>query len=217
MKGLNLSLTRGPNVTDPTVFLIDDEEEVRTTLSRALRKRGFTVAAFDSAKGFLEQYETDQLGCLVLDYGMPELNGLELQSFMIQQNITIPIVFISGHGGVPESVQAMKAGAVDFLEKPFRQNDLIACIQTAFERDAKMRKAASEQNDAKQRFGRLTSREREVAVFMMEHPSNTSSKDIGRALDISPRTVDHHRARILEKLEIGSVIELVELSQKVLS
>lgn len=203
-------------MTNSTVFLVDDEAEVRTTLSRALRKRGFSVEAFDSAKSFLDQYNPDQQGCLVLDYGMPEINGLELQSLMKETKISLPIVFISGHGGVPESVQAMKAGAVDFLEKPFRQNDLVSCIQTAFERDIQMRQEASEQIDAQARFGRLTSREREVAVFMIEHPSNTSSKEIGRALDISPRTVDHHRARILEKLEIGSIIELVELSQKMM-
>lgn len=198
------------------VFLVDDEEDVRTTLSRALTKRGFTVVAFESARQFLDQHNTDQRGCLVLDYGLPEINGLELQSYMNEREITLPIIFISGHGGIPETVQAMKGGAIDFLEKPFRQNDLVACIQTAFERDLLMRQEASEQNDAKERFERLTSREREVAVFMMEHPSNTASKEIGRALDISPRTVDHHRARILEKLEIGSVIELVELSQKIL-
>lgn len=203
-------------VTNSTVFLVDDEQEVRTTLSRALRKRGFTVEAFDSAKSFLDQYDPKQLGCLVLDYGMPEINGLELQTLMNETKISLPIVFISGHGGVPESVQAMKAGAVDFLEKPFRQNDLIACIQTAFGRDIQMRQEALAQNNAQMRFDRLTSREKEVAIFMMQHPSNTSSKEIGRALDISPRTVDHHRARILEKLEIGSVIELVELSQKLM-
>ncbi|MFY0595636.1 MAG: response regulator transcription factor [Cognatishimia sp.] len=198
------------------VFLVDDEEDVRATLSRALTKRGFSVVAFESARQFLDQYNPEQRGCLVLDYGLPEINGLELQSYMNERELTLPIIFISGHGGIPETVQAIKSGAIDFLEKPFRQNDLVACIQTAFERDQQMRQAASEQNDAKKRFERLTSREREVAVFMMEHPSNTASKEIGRALDISPRTVDHHRARILEKLEIGSVIELVELSQKVL-
>ena len=203
-------------MTNSTVFLVDDEEEVRTTLSRALRKRGFTVEAFDSAKSFLDQYNPERLGCLVLDYGMPEINGLELQSMMNETKIALPIVFVSGHGGVPESVQAMKAGAIDFLEKPFRQNDLVACIQTAFERDIQMRQEAVAQSDVQARFERLTSREKEVAIFMMEHPSNTSSKEIGRTLDISPRTVDHHRARILEKLEIGSVVELVELSQKVM-
>jgi FixJ family two-component response regulator len=202
------------SMNDPIVFLVDDEEDVRTTLSRALKKRGYTVVAFESAQEFLEQYHQDQRGCLVLDYGMPDINGLELQSLMNEANLTLPVIFISGHGGIPESVQAMKAGAVDFLEKPFRQGDLVGCIQTAFEKDLKTREDLSLQSDAKAKFDRLTSREREIAVFMMEHPSNTASKEIGRALDISPRTVDHHRARILEKLEIGSVIELVELSQK---
>lgn len=197
------------------VFLVDDEEEVRATLSRALIKRGFVVEAFESAKAFLETYNPDQPGCLVLDYGMPEINGLELQMLMNENNIGIPIIFISGHGGIPESVQAMKAGAIDFLEKPFRQNELVDCIQTAFEKDLANRRQESEQNDVLTKFERLTSREQEVAVFMMENPSNTASKEIGRALDISPRTVDHHRARILEKLEIGSVIELVELSHKI--
>lgn len=199
------------------VFLVDDEEEVRATLSRALRKRGFTVVAYESAQAFLDAYKPEQLGCVVLDYGMPDMNGLELQAMMNDAEISIPVIFISGHGGIPETVQAMKAGAVDFLEKPFRQSALVACIESAFERDLQNRKVASEENAAKERFGRLTSREREIAVFMMENPSNTASKEIGRALDISPRTVDHHRARILEKMEIGSVIELVELSQKVLS
>lgn len=203
-------------MTNPTVFLIDDEEEVRVTLSRALSKRGFEVVAFETAKGFLAHYTNDQRGCLVLDYGMPEINGLELQSLMNDARIKLPVIFISGHGGVPESVQAMKAGAVDFLEKPFRQKDLVACIEAAFERDLRLSRMMVEQNDVKARFARLTSREQEVARFMIEHPSNTASKEIGRALDISPRTVDHHRARILEKMEIKSVIELVELSHKVL-
>ncbi len=201
-------------MTTPTVFLIDDEAEVRTTLSRALRKRGFSVEAFDTAKSYLEQYDANRPGCLVLDYGLPETNGLELQTLMLEKGFVIPIVFISGHGGVPETVQAMKAGAVDFLEKPFRQNDLVACIEAAFERDHQTRQKISENSDALTRFQRLTTREKEVATFIMKHPSTTSSKEIGRALDISPRTVDHHRARILEKLEIGSVVELVELSQK---
>lgn len=200
-----------------TVFLVDDEEEVRTTLSRALKKRGFTVVAFDSAKQFLDAYDHSKRGCVVLDYGLPEMNGLELQTVMNDAQLSIPIIFISGHGGIPETVQAMKAGAVDFLEKPFRQNQLVACIEAAFERDLLTHQKVSEEQSAKLRFERLTSREREIAVFMMQHPSNTASKEIGRALDISPRTVDHHRARILEKLEIGSVIELVELSPKVLN
>ena len=197
-----------------TVFLVDDEEEVRNTLSRALTKRGFKVEAFDAANDFFQSYDPDRPGCLVLDFGMPEMNGLELQSLINASNISIPIIFISGHGGISESVQAMKAGAIDFLEKPFRQSELVACIQTAFERDLELRQQVNEHSNAIERFGRLTSREREIAIYMMENPSSTSSKEIGRELNISPRTVDHHRARILEKLELGSVIELVEFGMK---
>lgn len=202
-----------PLLPDSTVFLVDDEEDVRATLSRALAKRGFKVIAFESAREFLAYHSAEMRGCLVLDYGMPDINGLELQSMINKSNISIPIIFISGQGGVSESVQAMKAGAIDFLEKPFRQSDLIASITTAFEKDIETYQQVTEHCNAKKRFARLTSREHEIAIFMMENPSNTASKEIGRALNISPRTVDHHRARILEKLEIGSVIELVELSK----
>lgn len=195
-----------------TVFLVDDEEDIRLTLSRALSKRGFTVETFETAQSFLDVYDTDRPGCLVLDYGMPDLNGLELQEMINERDILIPIIFISGHGGVRESVQAMKAGATDFLEKPFRQNTLVACIEVAFEKDSAARSEARTQKDAQDRFGRLTSREEEIALYMMDNPSHTASKEISRELDISPRTVDHHRARILEKMEIGSVAELIELS-----
>ncbi len=143
---------------------------------------------------------------------MPELNGLELQQLINEQDILIPIIFISGHGGVRESVQAMKAGATDFLEKPFRQNTLVACIEAAFEKDMAARTEANDQKAAQEKFGRLTTREQEIASYMMDNPSHTASKEISRELKISPRTVDHHSARILEKMEIGSVTELMELS-----
>jgi FixJ family two-component response regulator len=195
-----------------TVFLIDDDADVRTSLSRALIKRGFQVATFETALHFLETYDASQPGCLVLDYGLPHMNGLELQNTLIDKQITIPIIFISGHGGVPETVQAMKAGAVDFLEKPFRQHVLVDCINSAFAADLEARAQEVDLNSALQRFAKLTSREKEVANFMIANPSSTASKEIGRELDISPRTVDHHRARILEKMDIGSVAELIDLS-----
>lgn len=198
-----------------TVFLIDDDEEIRTTLKRALIKRGFKVCTYASAKSFLKVYDNTQPGCLVLDYGMPELNGLELQKVLVDQEIAIPIIFISGHGGILESVQAMKAGAVDFLEKPFRQKTLVLCIEAAFATDMAARDAASMQNTAREKFDRLTIREKEIARFMITNPSNTASKEVGRRLNISPRTVDHHRARILEKMEIKSVAELIDLSMTV--
>lgn len=195
-----------------TVFLVDDEEEVRSTLARALRRRGYEVLPYDSAESFLEGYDPNWPGCLVLDYGLPALNGLELQTLLAEKHIAIPIIFITGHGGVPESVQAIKGGAIDFLEKPFRQSVLIDCIEKAFGIDRANRSASKGRHIAQQRFQSLTSREKEIATLMISEPSNTSSKEIGRRLDISPRTVDHHRARILEKLHIKSVAELIDLA-----
>lgn len=198
-----------------TVFLVDDDPKIRTTLSRALTKRDFTVSAFENAADFLAAYDASQPGCLVLDYGLPEMNGLELQTILADQLITIPIIFISGHGGIPESVQAMKAGAIDFLEKPFRQHVLVDCITAAFATDMTAREKQMERQSAQQKFASLTMRETEIAHFMIAHPSNTASKEIGRALNISPRTVDHHRARILGKMDIKSVVELIDLSMVV--
>lgn len=195
-----------------TVFLVDDDNRIRASLARALSKRGYLVESFPSAETFLSAYSASQPGCLVLDYGMPGLNGLELQKHLKEASISIPVIFISGQGGVPESVQAMKAGAVDFLEKPFRQSDLVACIDTAFATDLVARSAEETSKSARTKFDRLTAREKEVALFMIAHPSTTSSKEVGRQLGISPRTVDHHRARILEKMSIGSVAELIDLS-----
>ncbi len=201
-----------PEARNSTVFLVDDDDRIRASLARALEKRGFRVNSFASAEDFLEEYDASKPGCLVLDYGMPGLNGLELQRHLTTHKFSIPIIFISGHGGVPESVQAMKAGAVDFLEKPFRQSALVECIETAFATDLATRTAEESTKSARNRFERLTAREEEIARFMISNPSTTSSKEVGRELDISPRTVDHHRARILEKMAINSVAELIDLS-----
>lgn len=195
-----------------TVYLIDDDASVRTSLSRALHKRGYRLQTFETAKQFLDAYNPSQPGCLVLDYGLPQMDGLALQQVLADRDINVPIIFISGHGGVRETVKAMKAGAIDFLEKPFRQSVLVDCINTAFATDTKRRAIERNLNSALNRFAKLTQREKEVANFMIKNPSSTASKEIGRELNISPRTVDHHRARILEKMEIGSVAELIDLS-----
>ncbi|KEJ88967.1 response regulator transcription factor [Sulfitobacter donghicola] len=200
------------NYETSTVFLVDDDDRIRASLARALDKRGFQVESYPSAETFLDAFDPKRPGCLVLDYGMPGLNGLDLQKHLAGMNAFVPIIFISGQGGVPESVQAMKAGAVDFLEKPFRQSELLACIQTAFENDLAARNAEEVTKTARKRFDLLTAREKEVAIFIIKHPSTTSSKEVGRQLEISPRTVDHHRARILEKMAIGSIAELIDLS-----
>lgn len=196
------------------VFIVDDDQDIRTSLSRALRKRGFEVETFGSAREFLYAYDGLRAGCLVLDYGMPEMSGLELQRHLNQKAFPLELVFITGHGGVPESVQAIKSGAVDFLEKPFRQSDLVQHIQTALALADQKQLRLQSQRQIRERFERLTAREEEIVAHMIARPAEVSSKEIANHLGISPRTVDHHRARILEKLEVNSVVELMDLASR---
>ncbi len=198
----------------PAVFIVDDDQDIRTSLTRALGQRGFTVSAYASARAFLDAYDGETAACLVLDYGMPGMNGLELQAVLNGQDSPLAVIFITGHGGVPESVQAIRAGAVDFLEKPFRQSALVARIEIAQKMALDKQAALKRQRDLGARFSRLTAREEEIVDRMVAFPAEVSSKEIGNALGISPRTVDHHRARILEKLEIRSLVELVDLASK---
>lgn len=195
----------------PAVFIVDDDQDIRTSLTRALGQRGFTVSAFASAQAFLDAYDRETAACLVLDYGMPGMNGLELQAELNGQDCPLGVVFVTGHGGVPESVQAIRAGAVDFLEKPFRQSALVARIEMAQQIALEKHAALQQRRSLSARFSRLTAREEEIVERMVANPAEVSSKEIGNALGISPRTVDHHRARILEKLEIRSLVELVDL------
>ncbi|EAU45177.1 response regulator transcription factor [Salipiger bermudensis] len=196
------------------IFIVDDDQDIRTSLTRALTQRGFEVEAFASGREFLAAYDGEQAACLVLDHGMPGMSGLELQALLNGQGSPLAVVFITGHGGVPESVQAMKAGAVDFLEKPFRQSVLIERIETALEIASAKRDALETRRALQARFNRLTAREEEIVKRMLTNPAEVSSKEIANSLGISPRTVDHHRARILEKLEIRSLVELVDLVSK---
>ena len=194
----------------PFVYLVDDDANIRTSLSRALGLRGYEVRSFASAQVFLEAFDASASGCLILDYGMPGMNGLQLQQHLVDAGVSIPIIFITGHGGVPETVQAMKMGAVDFLEKPFKQSILIDRIDAAFEASEKRREADMQTAKTRSRFDSLTEREQEIALIMVTNPAQNSSKEVARQLDISPRTVDHHRARILDKMAVHSVAELVE-------
>ena len=204
------------STSDLMVFVVDDDAAIRTSLGRALEMRGYRVETHGSAAAFLDAYDPSRTGCLVLDYGLPGMNGLELQAHMNSQGIALPIIFITGHGGVPESVQAMKGGAVDFLEKPFRQSVLVERIETACAQAARQSSAAIRENDVARRLENLTAREREIVECILDHPGQTTSKDIGRFLDISPRTVEQHRARILEKLQVRSIVELVDLTKATL-
>lgn len=195
-----------------TVFLVDDDEAVRSATSRALTVRGFHVESYVSAATFLTVYEPNRSGCLVLDLSMPGMSGLELQDELARRDIPLPIIFITGHGGVVESVRAMKAGAIDFLEKPFRQEDLLERIGVAFKVDHEMRSDLERRNEMRDKIARLTEREREIFDCIVADPSNSTSKLLGDSLGISPRTVDHHRFRVMEKLQVTSVIELVQLA-----
>lgn len=197
-----------------TVFLIDDDEGIRRSLQRALEKRGYTVESHASAASFLAAYDPARQGCLLLDYGMPGMNGLELQRHLNVLGATIPVIFITGHGGVPESVQAIKAGAVDFLEKPFRQAHLVERIETAFAVARERLDLHEQDRRLRARFQSLTARELEIVQRMIARPSEISSKELAAALGISPRTVDHHRARILEKMNVKSVAELIALATR---
>jgi two-component system response regulator FixJ len=199
---------------DFTIYIIDDEEDIRISLTRSLTKRGYKVESFSSADSFLNTYNRTNSGCLLLDYGMPEMNGLELQNTLIEMEISIPIIFMTGHGGIPQSVQAIKAGAIDFLEKPFQQKVLLKAIDTAFEQATSLNEDIEGANALKAKIETLTTREKEIAEFIVRNPADTSSKFIGRQLDVSPRTIDHHRARVLEKMDVTSVAELIEKAIK---
>ena len=194
------------------ISIIDDDEDIRKSLTRSLTKRGYHVESYPSANDFLKSYDETKSSCLLLDYGMPELNGLELQQLLINEDISIPVIFMTGHGGIPESVQAMKAGAVDFLEKPFKQDVLINAIHTAFEKAKDTQQGDETIKALKLKLDLLTVREKEIAQFIVQNPADTSSKNIGRNLNISSRTVEHHRVRILEKMDVSSAAELVEKS-----
>jgi len=197
-----------------TVFLVDDDPAIRRSLSYALQKRGFTVDAYASGQAFLDSYQPEKAGCLILDLSMPGMNGLELQEHLIERDSRLPIIFITGHGSIPQSVHALKAGAVDFLEKPFRQEILLARIDDAFAEDRRRRQAFQERCDIAQRIDRLTEREKEIMQLLVSRTANHSSKDLARELDISNRTVDHHRARVMEKMEARSLPELIGMVTK---
>lgn len=200
-------------MTEDVVFVVDDDPAVCASLSRSLRKRGYAVEAFQSAGEFLAAFGTGRPGCLVLDFGMPGMNGLELQEHLIVERLAIPVIFITGHGGIPEAVKATQAGAIDFLEKPYRPAALVERIEEALEIGRGWRAAAAQEAQLLARLDSLTEREAQICAFILAHPDQHSSKAIARALDLSPRTVDIHRARILQKTGCASVAELASTYQ----
>jgi RNA polymerase sigma factor (sigma-70 family) len=195
-----------------TVFLIDDDPSAREGLARLIRAAGHQVTAFSSARDFLASRPRDQPGCLVLDVRMPELTGLELQERLGREDCPMPIIFITGHGDIPMSVQAMKKGAIDFLPKPVDGAQLLAAIEQALERDRAARHEREQREDIKRCLDRLTAREREVMSLVVRGMLN---KQIAAELGISEPTVKIHRGRVMEKVGVPSVAELVTLVRKI--
>lgn len=190
----------------PCVFVVDDHFRVLDSLEFLIKSVGLPVLTFPSARDFLDAYDPDRPGCLVLDIRMPGMSGLQLQEELRSREIDIPVIFITGHGDVPLAVQAMKRGAVEFLEKPLDHQRLLDCVQDALERDRIQRSVAEARSVVSRRCERLTARECEVLQRVV---AGKSSKEVARELRVSAKTIESHRARIMRKMEARSVIELV--------
>jgi two-component system response regulator FixJ len=190
------------------VFVVDDDEAVRDALRLLLKSVHLPAQDYASPAEFLQSYDPRQGGCLVLDIHMPGLNGLQLQDELSRRGGGIPIIFITGHGDVSMAVQAMKQGAVEFLQKPFRDEDLLGAIRKAFERDLKHREQYQESDGVRRRYDTLTPREREI---MQKVAAGLSSKQIAHELDISQRTVEIHRGAVMQKMQADSIPALVKM------
>jgi len=196
----------------PLIYLVDDDEAVRDALGMLFKSIGLRFEAHGSALDFLDQYDPARHACLVADIRMPGLSGLELQQRLNEQRAEIPIIFITGHGDVPMAVSAMKSGAADFIQKPFRDQDLIDRINKALERDLERRKGRAVEDEIRGRIALLTPREKEVMERVVRGQAN---KVIAMDLSVSQRTVELHRARVMKKLKMRSVAELVHAVDRI--
>jgi two-component system, LuxR family, response regulator FixJ len=192
----------------PMVMVVDDDSGVRNAMRSLLKSVGLQSTLYASAKEFLDGYQPTQSGCLVLDIRMPGMSGLELQQELNLRGAVIPVIFMSGHGDIPMAVEAMQHGAFDFLQKPFRDQDLLDRIQRAIAKDAERRQALSQRARISAHVESLTAREREVLDLMTQGKQN---KQIAQDLGVSPRTIEIHRARVMEKMNAQSVAELVRM------
>jgi FixJ family two-component response regulator len=196
-----------------TVFLVDDDVSVRRALARLIKSAGYQVRSFASAREFLDGgCSNEGPGCLVLDVRMPGLSGMDLQRELQRTRLILPIVFITGHGNIPMTVHAMKAGAVDFLQKPVRDKDLLHAIEQALARAVRERAELKEAKDIQSRVEKLTTREREVMNLVVRGLLN---KQIAFELGTAEKTIKVHRARVMEKMKVNSLADLVRLAEKI--
>jgi RNA polymerase sigma factor (sigma-70 family) len=195
----------------PVVFIVDDDPSVRSSLKFLISTVGLQVESFDSADAFLHRKPPDAPSCLVLDVRLPGLSGLDLQRELAARNMRIPIVFVTGHGDIPMGVRAMKAGAVEFLTKPFRDQDLLDAIRIALERDRARREQEKEVTELQQRFESLTPREREVISMVV---SGMLNKQIAGQLGTAEDTVKVQRSRAMAKMHAQSLADLVRMIEK---
>jgi FixJ family two-component response regulator len=198
--------------TSPVIFVIDDDKSVRDSLQRLLASVGLAVEAFPSAQAFLSSPRPDSPGCLVLDVRLPGLSGLDLQRELARTDVPLPIIFLTGHGDIPMSVRAMKAGAIEFLTKPFREQDLLDAIRQAIERDRAARRERQELAELRRRYGTLTPREREVMAGIV---AGLLNKQIAADFGTSEATVKEQRGQVMVKMQVGSLAELVRIASRI--
>jgi len=192
-----------------TVYIVDDDDAFRDSLRWLLEPTGYTVAAYADAASFLAEYDARQPGCLVLDIRMPGMSGLELQDELRRRGSTLPVIFVTGHGDVPMAVNAVKKGAVEFIEKPFNDRAFLGIVENALKIDASQRRDRARKMSAAARIGALTEREREIMRHVVAGKMN---KTIADELGISIKTVEAHRAKVMQKMGVDSIAQLVQLA-----
>jgi RNA polymerase sigma factor (sigma-70 family) len=196
---------------EPLVFVVDDDASVRTAVARALRTIGLEVQSFGSTREFLQSKRRDAPGCIVLDVRLPGASGIELQGELMKSNINLPVIFISAHGDIAMSVRAIKSGAIEFLTKPLREQELLDAVNAGIERDRARRQEATFVAELQQYYNSLTPREREVLALIV---SGRPNKQIAAQLELSEATVKVHRSQISRKMRAASLVDLVRMADK---